>query len=126
MGDTQRSKDYHEVPLDVATSNLSSIIQKGQFVVTLHGSAFQQVYVLFKSGKSVIPFPFRNNHTTSPNPSLHKGANCDHFAWFSISTGVCVLFTPGKWVIPFPLRNSPNEQPPSTSTPHTPSISFYK
>lgn len=42
MGDTQRSKDYHEVPLDVATSSLSSIIQKGQFVVTLHGSAFQQ------------------------------------------------------------------------------------
>ena len=51
MGDTQRSKDYHEVPLDVATSSLSSIIQKGQFVVTLHGSAFQQVKVLFTPGK---------------------------------------------------------------------------
>ena len=43
MGDTQRSKDYYEVPLSLATNTLIQKIANGQLVVTLHGRAFSQV-----------------------------------------------------------------------------------
>ena len=47
MGDTQRSKDYYEVPLSVASNKLIQKIANGQFVVTLHGRAFAQVQLLY-------------------------------------------------------------------------------
>ena len=43
VGDTQRASDYYETPLDFAANTLTQTIQDSQFVIPLHGDAFQSV-----------------------------------------------------------------------------------
>lgn len=67
IGDVKKASTYKEVPLDFAANTIASMIQNGQFVVTLGGAAFTNISPLAAKSDSIIEITYTNVTTTVEN-----------------------------------------------------------